>query len=324
RIVATAAARPGLADSPPSSIIETWDISTRRRLHQHAVSVTPFRMWPRADFAFSPDNRLLAAPTPNWRLAAVWQVDTGKQLMTLKGHTAIITSVVFSPDGRRIATADWNNQEKFSEVRLWDLASGAEIHRFPRFPYPVRGLAISPDGRKLAVGKNVRGELTPEQVALDPTTVSVWNAENGERLHSLVMPSENPTHIPGVPFLAFSPDGTQLAGPDNSGASVFVWDPVSGKLLIKLAASSDTSCVAYSPDGSRLAAIGYDGNVHLWDAEFGQELLVLRTLAPPNTHLGFTARVAFSPDGSRIVANSAHGILSVFDAGPDARGPGPP
>jgi WD40 repeat protein len=275
-------------------------------------------MWPRADFAFSPDNRLLAAPTPDWKVAAVWQVDTGKQLATLKGHTSIITSVVFSPDGRRIATADWNNQEKFSEVMLWDAAAGAEIRRFPRLPYPVRGLAISPNGQMLAVGKNVRGELTPEQMALDSTTVGVWNTETGERLQSLVIPSENPTHTPGVPFLAFSPDGTQLAAPDNAGASVFVWDPVSGKLLFKLAASSDTSCVAYSPDGSRLAAIGYDGNVHLWDAEFGQELLVLRALAPPNTHLGFTARVAFSPDGSRIVANSAYGILSVFDAGPEA------
>jgi WD40 repeat protein len=280
-------------------------------------------MWPRADFAFSPDNRMLAALTPDVRVAAVWQVDTGKQLVTLKGHT-FITSVVFSPDGRRIATADWNNQEKFSEVRLWDAAAGAEIHKFPRLPYPVRGLAISPDGQKLAAGKLVSGELTPEQMALDPTTVSVWNTENGERLHSLVIPSENPTHTPGVPFLAFSPDGTQLAAPDNDGASVFVWDSVSGKLLFKLAASSDTSCVAYSPDGSRLAAVGYDGNVHLWDAEFGQELLVLRTLAPPNTHLGFTARVAFSPDGSRIVANSAYGILNVFDAGQDALGPGPP
>jgi WD40 repeat protein len=176
----------------------------------------------------------------------------------------------------------------------------------------------------LAVGNYVKDELTPEQIALDPTTVSIWNTDTGERLHSLVIPSENPTHTPRVPFLAFNPDGTQLAAPDNEGASVFVWDPVSGKLLFKLAASTDTCCVAYNPDGSRLAAIGYDGNVHLWDAEFGQELLVLRTLAPPNTHLGFTARVAFSPDGSRIVANSAYGILCIFDAGPEASSPGPP
>jgi WD40 repeat protein len=328
RIVATAAARPAdVAASPTSSFIETWDISTGRRRSQQNVSVTSWRMWPRADFAFGPGNRLLAALTPDSSVAAVWQVDTGKQLATLKGHTGFITSVVFSPDGRRIATADWNNQEKFSEVRLWEASEGGtdfkSVLRIPRLPYPVRGLAISPDGQKLAAGKQVSDELTPEQLALDPTTVSVWNTENGERLHSLVIPSENPTHTPGVPFLAFSPDGTQLAAPDINGASVFVWDPVSGKLLFKLAASSNTSCVAYSPDSSRLAAIGYDGNVHLWDAEFGQELLVLRALAPPNTHLGFTARVAFSPDGSRIVANSAYGILSVFDAGPGASGPGP-
>src|SRR5262249_4994889 len=118
-IVATAAARQDLAASPPSSVIETWDISTGRRRSQQNVAVTSFRMWPRADFAFSADSRLLAALTPDVRVAAIWQVDTRKQLVTLKGHT-FITSVVFSPDGRRIATADWNNQEKFSEVRLWD------------------------------------------------------------------------------------------------------------------------------------------------------------------------------------------------------------
>jgi WD40 repeat protein len=324
RIVATAAERPGLAASPPSSVIDTWDISAGRRLRQQPVRVTAVRIWPRADFAVSPDNRLLAAPTRDWRVAGVWQVDTGKQLVTLKGHIGPITALTFSSNGRRIATADWNNKEKHSELWLWDAATGAEIRRFPRIPYPVRGLAISPDGQQLAAGKMASGELSPEQLALDPTTVSVWSTESGERLHTLVIPSENAINTPGVPFLTFNPDGSQLAAPDHYGASVYVWDPVSGKLLHKLAASSNTSCVAYSPDGSRLAAIGYDGNVHLWDAEFGQELLVLRTLAPPNTHLGFTARVAFSPDGSRIVANSAFGILSVFDAGPAALGPGRP
>ena len=76
--------------------------------------------------------------------------------------------------------------------------------------------------------------------------------------------------------------------------------------------------MAYSPDGRRLAGMGYSGEVHLWDAGSGQEMLILRPFAPPAGSLGFTPRLAFSPDGSRIAANSAHGIITVWDAGADA------
>ena len=68
--------------------------------------------------------------------------------------------------------------------------------------------------------------------------------------------------------------------------------------------------------GKRLAALGYDGNVHLADARTGDEVLVLRTSGPPAGGGGFTPRLAFSPDGSRIAANAADRSLNLWDLGP--------
>src|SRR5262249_29592300 len=77
------------------------------------------------------------------------------------------------------------------------------------------------------------------------------------------------------------------------------------------------SCVGFTPDGTRLAALGYDGNVHLCDARTGDELLVLRGFGPPPGTVEFTPRLAFSPDGSPVAPHYAiNSSLNVWDLGP--------
>jgi WD40 repeat protein len=67
----------------------------------------------------------------------------------------------------------------------------------------------------------------------------------------------------------------------------------------------------------RLAAMGYDGNVHLADARTGEEVLVLRNFGPPPGAGGFTPRLAFSADGSRIAGHYAIShTLNIWDLGP--------
>ena len=84
-----------------------------------------------------------------------------------------------------------------------------------------------------------------------------------------------------VKFLAFHPDGDRLAvadygrgeGPPLGSRGGHVRSPSRGR--------AGVSCVGFTPDGKRLAALGYDGNVHLADARTGDEVLVLRGFGPP-------------------------------------------
>jgi WD40 repeat protein len=101
---------------------------------------------------FSSDGELLACAisgnvnTDHSRQdALVFEVATGKQLHTLKGHTASVHAVLFAPSGKGLATCGADGT-----VRLWDGQSGREgkVIRFPNGE--VLTLAFSPDGRSLA------------------------------------------------------------------------------------------------------------------------------------------------------------------------------
>src|SRR5262249_48642381 len=76
----------------------------------------------------------------------------GGSRLTLRGHTADITAVVFSPDGKTLATAAADRS-----IRLWDVASWRCVRLSG---LPANAVAFSPDGRTLAIapanGKTVR------------------------------------------------------------------------------------------------------------------------------------------------------------------------
>src|SRR5262249_27105553 len=153
---------------------------------------------------------------------------------------------------------------------------------------PVQALAFSGDGHTLAAG----GGTTPDA----PGWVTAWDAGTGAVLGAL-------DRVGLVKSLAFHPDGARLAGADSGESKVHPWDLAAGTRSPHPGPNFG-SCVGFTADGKRLAALGYDGNVHLADARTGDEVLVLRTSGPPSGSGGFTPRMAFSPDGSRLAANA--------------------
>jgi WD40 repeat protein/serine/threonine protein kinase len=94
--------------------------------------------------AFSPDGQRLASGGEDHTLK-IWDVGTGKALLSLKGHGAGVSSVAFSPDGQRLASGSFDGT-----VKIWDSATGKEL-------FSLKGhapVAFSPDGQRLASGGN--------------------------------------------------------------------------------------------------------------------------------------------------------------------------
>ena len=102
---------------------------------------------------FSPDSRLLLTSGFDDRTVRLWDLQKRKELRQFKGHTGIVLGGAFSPDGRRVLTACGGDYVKGiyrgpdQTVRLWDVATGGEIHRFDGHKGSVRSVTFSPDGR---------------------------------------------------------------------------------------------------------------------------------------------------------------------------------
>src|SRR5262249_31556908 len=86
----------------------------------------------------------------------LWDLARGQQLLTLPGHTSGVTSVAFSPDGQRLASASQDRT-----VKVWDAARGQELLTLKEHTQEVWSVAFSFDGQRLA-------SASPDQ------TVKVW------------------------------------------------------------------------------------------------------------------------------------------------------
>ncbi|MDH2393918.1 serine/threonine protein kinase [Streptomyces sp. HNM0663] len=197
------------------------------------------------------------------------------------------TRVAFSPDGTRLATGSsrrvgvWDLRDANSSELLWRQKIGDWLLD------SLKDMAFSPDGTRLATA------------TLGERTAVVWDADTGERLLQIA-------HGRTVEHLAFSPDSTRLATVPQLG-TVLLWDAATGRQLLEFPKHGEdsVSCVAFGPDGTRLAT----GSVRaalLWDAGTGNRLMLLHhDTATPHG-------LAFSADGARL-ATFSEDSLAVWD-----------
>jgi tetratricopeptide (TPR) repeat protein len=121
----------------------------------------------------------------------LWEVATGEERMTLKGHRNCVRSLTFSPDGKTLASSSFDRT-----VKLWNVGTGELKITFEGHADEVNAVAFSPDGTTLASGSSDH-------------TVRLWDLTTGE-LRSIIK-----AH--GVLTVAFSPDGHTLAVAGTDG-----------------------------------------------------------------------------------------------------------
>ncbi|KAI3338745.1 hypothetical protein F4824DRAFT_74847 [Ustulina deusta] len=224
-------------------------------------------------------------------------------LHTLEGHTRTVCSVAFSPDGSLLASGSWDHT-----VRLWNPITGAALHTLEGHLGSVRDMAFSPNGVELAsCVYNWVGQI-------DPGPVRVWDPTSGTAIHKLG------ADVRGFVKLVFSADGNQIVS-GSVDNTVYVWDAAKGTVRHILKCDGNLfgiTCLAFSPDGSQLAAglrefsAGLDKvrddpslYMYLWDLSTGKRLHLM------NGHVGGVRTLSFSPNGKQLASGSEDGVIQL-------------
>lgn len=321
--------------SPDGKVVAAFD---EEAFHLYdATTGEKLRRLPAADFAykssltFSADGKRLAALVSGDKIAIrLWELPTGKERFHLLEKPNEVLSCILSPDGKLLAfrTAD-------EMVHLLDTATGRELAKAPGKGWELWCFAFSPDGKLLAAATNSDGKAT----------VTLWETA-GLKKRATLQPLALRELAIEAPYLTFSPDGkllvlgglealviwdiptakecmrlddhwakTLLFAPDGKTLAcagefeIRLWDLGTGQRLHARAGhDSEVNSVAVSPDGRKVASVGwFDPIVRLWDAATGKPL----SLSP--RHDAGLSSCAFTSDG-RLLLSGFSDVVRLLDA----------
>jgi hypothetical protein len=257
----------------------------------------------------------------------------------LRGHTSYVYPVAFSPDGRWIASGDWDGN-----ARLWDAATGEQCATLPH-PDVVRCLAFGPDSTWLVTGgdgddwlriwdvatarvrKKVRGPgVSIRWLAVSPdgtrVAASAWDEQLKNHLSVCDVESRERLFAAAGIVLAYSPDGRWLAGVDADWKTVVLRDARTHAVAARLTGHEDrVNGAAFSPDSRRLASCSRDRTVRLWPidplslpspaGDGGEgEVRECRVL---HGHTDEVYAAAFHPDGTRLATAGSDRAILLWD-----------
>lgn len=200
--------------------------------------------------------------------------DEKPEIFVQMGHSFVITSVAFSPDGRYIASGSADKT-----VKLWEVSTSREIRTLLGHTSGVSSVVFSPDGRYIVSGSWDK-------------TIKLWDVVTGRELRTLV------GHSQAVTSVAFSPDEKYIVS-GSGDKTIRFWDASTGREIRTLADhTKEVTTVAFSTDGKYIASGSGDKTIKLWDVATGIEIKTF------SGHSNAVTSIAFSPDGRYIVSGS--------------------
>jgi len=242
-----------------------------------------------------------------------------------------VDSVVFSPDGHRLAWSKWN---RTVATLAWEAGDRPGITSDSPLDCGGIGtcLAFSADGSLLAVGLHdgrlmlwdtrswtarslkVAPRLLVQSAAFAPdgtvmaasadSTITLWDLPSGQQRSCLQ------GHRARVGHLGFSPDGRILASSDADGL-VMIWDWSTGRRCATMSPECLTNRLsfplAFSPDGKMLACANQCCQITLWDVTAGKRIAAMGDRFRP------IIAMAVSVDGKLLVTGGADGLMQCWD-----------
>jgi WD40 repeat protein len=282
--------------------------------------------------AISPDGHYLAVGEGDFYQPFkpsdihLWNLPSGREVHTLKGHTAAISLLAFGADSKSLISGSLDQT-----TRRWDVPSGHGVPLLASTNGDWGTLAaVSSEGR-LATYRMTERPATNTLNLLDPVTgrvvatfpsatansgsvpmarfspdgslvaamgetnvVTVWELASKRRVATFSQPD-------GLMSLAFSPDGRYLTTGSENGR-VRLLDIRSGRVVTDLEGHRHVVvALAFTPDGARLVSASIDRTIKIWSLPAGRELITLKG------HQENLTAAVFSPDGNALITSSADG-----------------
>lgn len=274
--------------------------------------------------SWSPDGKLIGTAGMGDTAARVWNAMNGELVKEFKSDEGHPTDIEWNSDGSKLVSL-----HQYS-VRFWDPESYEllSIRNIPGAYYGngYREIEWREKEQQLAIvsGKvsvfddqtlELKSHLTPEHhflwyefspdgkrvCAVSLKHLFVCDVESGRTLFE----TRKPAAMSSGYGVDWSPDGRIFA---VGGGGVFLYNASDYKLIKTLSGHrSEVFCVEYDPTGQRIASVGGDGNLIIWDAATGDPLLRI-----PHEGEEGLEHLEWSPDGRRIAVTSKTGSLYIW------------
>ena len=329
-------------------VVRIWDI-------ERGSNVQSFVGFPERilSMTFSPDGDYLLLGTGNYGGndyaleneasidSSIWLVDlkSRDERLSFERHTDWLWSVALSPDGQLAATGSGPLRQVPGEtydlsVRVWNVATGEQLHRLRAHEGVVDSIQFLPDGERLlsagwdgniilwdyaeevlivnfqghqqAVYRvTVNNDGTEFISASGDGTVRRWNIDTGETIQTYT-PDDVEGDPPGFNFAVYSPDESQILATGSDGV-LRLWDTESAELISTFTGHASSANEAiFSPDGEFIASSSWDDSVRIWNVETGSQVQQF-------DHNGNTFGLAFSEDGEILLSTSEDTTIRMWN-----------